>query len=97
MIDLSIHNDKFERIALIEFKALNPDESAFTKDFCKLSNEPSCLTFFVMIVKSHKDGTIKSIHKKIETKGVDTEFYCYDLEEGKDISKIIEDYRTSDK
>ena len=96
MIDLSIHNDKFERIALIEFKALNPDESAFAKDFCKLSNEPSCLRFFVMIVKSYNDGTIKSIHKKIETKGVDTEFYCYDLETGKDISKIIEDYPTSD-
>lgn len=45
MIDLSIHNDKFDRIALIEFKALNPEESAFAKDFCKLSNEPTCLTF----------------------------------------------------
>ena len=91
MIDLSIHNDKFDRIALIEFKALNPEESAFAKDFCKLSNEPTCLTFFVMIVKSHDNGTITNIHKKIESKGAETEFYCFDLEKGEDISKKIID------
>lgn len=91
MIDLSIHNDKFDRIALIEFKALNPEESAFSKDFCKLSNEPTCLTFFVMIVKSHDNGTITNIHKKIESKGAETEFYCFDLEKGEDISKKIID------
>ena len=91
MVDLSIHNANFERIALIEFKALNPEESAFAKDFCKLSNEPTCLTFFIMIVKSHDNGTIINIHKKIETKGADTDFYCYDLEKGEDISKEIID------
>ena len=91
MIDLSIHNDKFDRIALIEFKALNPEESAFAKDFCKLSNEPTCLTFFIMIVKSHDNGTITNIHKKIESKGAETEFYCFDLEKGEDISKKIID------
>ena len=91
MIDLSIHNDKFDRIALIEFKALNPEESAFAKDFCKLSNEPICLTFFIMIVKSHDNGTITNIHKKIESKGAETEFYCFDLEKGEDISKKIID------
>ena len=90
MIDLSIHDDKFERIALIEFKALNPKKSAFDKDFCKLSNEPkSPATFFVMIVKSHDDDTIKSLREKIETKGDETEFYCYDLKDGCDISEII--------
>lgn len=98
MIDLSIHNDKFDRIALIEFKALNPEESAFDKDFCKLSNEPTCLTFFIMIVKSHDNGTITNIHKKIESKGVETEFYCYDLEKGEDISKkIIDGISSSEK
>ena len=91
MVDLSIHNANFERIALIEFKALNPEESAFAKDFCKLSNEPTCLTLFIMIVKSHDNGTIINIHKKIETKGADTDFYCYDLEKGEDISKEIID------
>lgn len=98
MIDLSIHNDKFDRIALIEFKALNPEESAFAKDFCKLSNEPTCLTFFIMIVKSHDNGTITNIHKKIESKGAETEFYCYDLEKGEDISKkIIDGISSSEK
>ena len=98
MIDLSIHDDKFERIALIEFKALNPEESAFAKDFCKLSNEPTCLTFFIMIVKSHDNGTITNIHKKIESKGAETEFYCYDLENGEDISKkIIDGISSSEK
>lgn len=98
MIDLSIHNDKFDRIALIEFKALNPEESAFTKDFCKLSNEPTCLTFFIMIVKSHDNGTITNIHKKIESKGAETEFYCFDLEKGEDISKkIIDGISSSEK
>lgn len=98
MIDLSIHNDKFDRIALIEFKALNPEESAFAKDFCKLSNEPTCLTFFIMIVKSHDNGTITNIHKKIESKGAETEFYCFDLEKGEDISKkIIDGISSSEK
>ena len=98
MIDLSIHDDKFERIALIEFKALNPEESAFDKDFCKLNNEPTRLTFFIMIVKSHDNGTITNIHKKIESKGAETEFYCYDLEKGEDISKkIIDGISSSEK
>ena len=98
MIDLSIHDDKFDRIALIEFKALNPEESAFDKDFCKLSNEPTCLTFFIMIVKSHDNGTITNIHKKIESKGAETEFYCFDLEKGEDISKkIIDGISSSEK
>ena len=44
-----------------------------------------------MIVKSHDNGTIINIHKKIETKGADTDFYCYDLEKGEDISKEIID------
>lgn len=74
MIDLSIHNDKFDRIALIEFKALNPEESAFAKDFCKLSNEPTCLTFFIMIVKSHDNGTITNIHKKLSQKALKQSF-----------------------
>ncbi len=92
MIDLCIHDDKFERIALVEFKALNPKKSAFAKDFCKLSNEPkSTATFFVMIVKSHDDDTIKSLREKIGTKGDETEFYCFDLEKGEDISKKIID------
>lgn len=36
-----------------------------------------------MIVKSHDNGTITNIHKKIESKGAETEFYCFDLEKEK--------------
>lgn len=89
MVDLCIHDANFNRIALVEFKALNPKEPAYAKDFCKLSNEPTCLTFFIMIIKGHDNGTIKNVQKKIKTKGDATEFYCYDLEKGEDISTEI--------
>ena len=98
MVDLCIHDASFNRIALIEFKALNPGKAAYAKDFCKLSHEPTSLTFFIMIIENHNDGTIPSIQEKIKTKGADTEFYCYDLKEGQDIStKIIKDAHTSSK
>lgn len=97
-VDLCIYDEKLKRIALIEFKALNPDKTAFDKDFCKLQEEHAAPTFFIMIVKSHNNGSIPNIHKKIESKGADTEFYCYDLEKGEDISKeIINGISTSEK
>lgn len=74
MIDLSIHNDKFDRIALIEFKALNPEESAFAKDFCKLSNEPTCLTFFIMIVKAMTMELSQISIKKLSQKALKQSF-----------------------
>ena len=102
MIDLCIHDKNFHRIALVEFKALNPKEPAYAKDFCKLSNESfcksndeherTCLTFFIMIVKNHDNGTISNVHDKIKTKDNATEFYCYDLEKGEDISTEIKEY-----
>ena len=89
MVDLAIHNDKLNRIALIEFKALNPDETCFTKDFVKLGSEPVTLTFFVMYVKTHDVGTINSLKFKIEKKHPKTEFLCYDLESGVQIENQI--------
>ena len=44
--DLVIHkiyNDNFHRVALIEFKALNPVETNYQKDFCKLEHDNSSL------------------------------------------------------
>lgn len=36
--------------------------------------------------------------KKIESKGAETEFYCFDLEKGEDISKkIIDGISSSEK
>ena len=89
MIDLSIHDSKLNRIALIEFKALNPDESCFSKDFVKLENEPNVLTYFLMYVKSHDNGTIKSLKLKVDSKADNTEFICYDLKTGKPIQNEI--------
>ena len=89
MIDLSIHDSKLNRIALIEFKALNPDESCFSKDFVKLENEPNVLTYFLMYVKSHDNGTIKSLKLKVDSKADNTEFICYDLKTGKTIQNEI--------
>lgn len=76
MVDMAIHNAKFQRIALVEFKALNPDPSCFSKDFVKLKAElnenPDILTYFIMYIKAYainKENpaydTIQSLNKKI--------------------------------
>ena len=94
MVDLAIHNEKYERIALIEFKALNPDEFCYKKDFCKLTaeweNDKRLTTFFVMILKSSDKRTEQNVNNKISAKHDHTHFRCYDLSKGKDITdKII--------
>ena len=95
MVDLCVHGEKLERIALVEFKALNPDEFCYNKDFCKLDAEKECKpeleTFFIMMVKKTNTGTYGNIRKKIENKGEHTVFRCYDLEAGEDITSKIEE------
>ena len=95
MFDLCIHNEKLERIALIEFKALNPDKFCYKKDFCKLEVEKEgkteLETFFIMMVKNADKGTLKSINAKIQNKDKETVFRCYDLEAGEDITSKIEE------
>jgi hypothetical protein len=67
-IDLCIHGNDFKRIALIEFKALNPSEHAHAKDAFKLKHEiEGELRYFIEIVKSHDSKTDESIIKKLET------------------------------
>ncbi len=89
MVDLAIHDENFKRIALIEFKALNPDEFCYKKDFCKLSvegnNDKSLSTFFVQILKSSNNGTRNSIQGKISSKSEDTHFRCFVLDNGKEL------------
>ena len=93
MVDLAIHNENYERIALIEFKALNPDEFCYKKDFCKLTaeweNDERLTTFFVMILKYSDKGTEISVKKKMSAKHDHTHFRCYDLSKGEDITKKI--------
>ena len=94
MVDLCIHDEKLERIALVEFKALNPDEFCYNKDFCKLDAEkesrPELETFFIMMVKKSDTRTYGNIRRKIENKGEHTVFRCYDLEAGEEITSKIE-------
>ena len=100
MVDFSIflkEQDKLTRVALIEFKALNPDKQSYMKDYVKLLNEDQKFVYFIMIVKSANNRTIKSIADKINASyanaGLDTEkkveFRCLDLGTGKEISEII--------
>lgn len=97
MVDFSIflkEQDKLTRVALIEFKALNPDKQSYMKDYVKLLNEDQKFVYFIMIVKSANDRTIKSIAEKIKASydnaGLDTEkkveFRCLDIGTGKEIS-----------
>lgn len=100
MVDFSIFlkdQDKLTRVALIEFKALNPDKQSYMKDYVKLLNEDQKFVYFIMIVKSANDRTIKSIAEKIKASydnaGLDTEkkveFRCLDLGTGKEILEIV--------
>lgn len=86
--DLVIHkidNDKFRRVALIEFKALNPVETNYQKDFCKLENEKCDLKYFIQIIKNSDTDTIDNIKKKIANKKSDIIFRCYCLDRGVEI------------
>lgn len=87
--DLVIHkidNDNFRRVALIEFKALNPVETNYQKDFCKLENEECDLKYFIQIIKNSDAGTIDNIKKKIANKKSDIIFRCYCLDRGVEIN-----------
>ena len=98
MVDFSIflkELDKLTRVALIEFKALNPDKQSYMKDYVKLLNEDQKFVYFIMIVKSANNRTIKSIADKINASyanaGLDTgktvEFRCLDLGKGRKFQK----------
>ena len=98
MVDFSIflkEQDKLTRVALIEFKALNPDKQSYMKDYVKLLNEDQKFVYFIMIVKSANNRTIKSIADKINAsyanagldKGKTVEFRCLDLGKGRKFQK----------
>lgn len=94
MVDMSIHDKDMNRVALIEFKALNPEKFCFHKDFVKLTEESKdtdLLTFFIMMVESFQQKTLDSIHDKILTKDENTDFWCYSLKDQIDISDKIKD------
>ncbi|MCQ2250311.1 MAG: hypothetical protein MJZ66_04300 [Bacteroidales bacterium] len=71
--DLTIHDNNLSQIiALIEFKAKNPDGHEFAKDFCKLGNskegDNNTLRLFIHILNKIDDTTIESLKYKYEGK-----------------------------
>lgn len=84
--DLVIHNNKFERIALIEFKANNPKPNDYLKDIVKLNEENyegKVLRYFIQIVRNSNDRTKDNLQEKM--KGYEDIYWCYSLEKGKRI------------
>lgn len=98
--DLTIHDEYFKRIALIEFKALNHNESCFTKDFLKLREEgKEILTYFIMYIKSYKSDTIAQLHDRIfnatdddnrNYKDPNTNLHCFALKPPKEKSNTVD-------
>lgn len=94
--DLVIHDNKYNRIALIEFKAKNSDKKKHQKDFVKLKNEKeatngSILKYFIEIVESSNDATFRSLWSKtsnFEDEGII--FRCLCLKNGEITEKIKE-------
>lgn len=89
--DLVIHNNKFERIALIEFKANNPKPNDYLKDLVKLNEENyegKVLRYFIQIVRNSNDRTKDNLQEKM--KGYKDIYWCYSLEKGEIISHPIE-------
>ncbi len=112
--DMAIHDYQFKRIALIEFKANNRGDHA--KDITKLNRDVETkditnekeetikekpLRYFIEVVRSANDGTIRSLHDKMQGDGI--EFRCCSLtpisSEGKygDISELITNYKKDKK
>lgn len=78
MIDVCIHNNSGERICLIEFKAGNPDEFCYLKDFVKL-NEEQGLCFFIQLLEKQGGRTQDSILTKIKEGINDTNYVCHTI------------------
>lgn len=87
-IDLVIHDPSLNRIALIEFKANNPEEKKYAKDLVKLDvdGKEAKYQYFIQIVKKADEATIKNIKDKIRK--YQFLLRCWSLE-GKNITKAI--------
>ena len=78
MIDVCIHNNRGERICLIEFKAGNPAAFSYEKDLVKLSAEGG-LCFLVQLLESQRSNTMKSILSKVAPSLGGTTFVCHTI------------------
>lgn len=99
-IDLVLHDEKGERIALIEFKGNESTISNYTKDFLKLAYEEKeqCLKYFIQVLsKNQRNETYKTIQKVIDkasNKGI--EYRCFYVN-GNTVSLMKEYPDTSQK
>ena len=84
--DMVIYDENLNRVCLIEFKANNADKVDHEKDFLKLDvdekDNENVLRYFIEIVKSYKDRTIKSLkeNKFKYNRGNLPQIRCYALE-----------------
>lgn len=91
--DMTLYDDKMQRVCLIEFKAHNVDSHDYLKDYAKLRNsvegDENVLRYFINVLKTYTDSTIKSINDKIseyplvekdEKRSKGIQFKCYVLE-----------------
>lgn len=65
-IDLCIYDENQDRLALIEFKTLNPTENEHAKDAYKLVHEKvGKYRYFIEIVENCGEDTVKNIQDKL--------------------------------
>lgn len=83
--DLSIYDNQFKRICLIEFKALNPVDKSYEKDILKLKRESAGLKYFIQIIKNYNDRTKENLNNKTETMKEVINYKCYCLEKGEEV------------
>lgn len=87
VIHKKVDNNKFERVALIEFKALNPGKHNYLKDICKLKEEECKLKYFIQIIKTFDNGTEKNLNDKtIEMKEAKIIYRCDCLEKDEKVT-----------
>ncbi|KAA6341665.1 hypothetical protein EZS27_010533 [termite gut metagenome] len=67
-IDICLYENK-KRKHLIEFKALNPNQKSYSKDFLKLmyDEEVELTNYFVQVLENIDAGTLPNIERKYET------------------------------
>lgn len=95
--DLAIYTkdgNNVKWIALLEFKAGNPDKFEYHKDLVKLENKKEggngILRFFIEIVENADSGTTKNIESKLKDKRQQTNFICYSLKKGEKVLELLQ-------
>ncbi|MDE6027280.1 MAG: hypothetical protein K2G23_04365 [Muribaculaceae bacterium] len=97
MFDMVIFDEENNRRILIEFKGNNPQTKLYEKDFVKLTNpaeypeDNQCLSYFIQLLRSSDNKTLKSLNKKCSTQRNRIHFKFLNLSESKylDLNEIF--------